>query len=78
MAGRPSTFPLVDRILDGHLEQFLTEHRARGLSYEAIARELYKQFDIDVSAKAVRRWLLREVDGAVALAHAGHRSASAS
>lgn len=58
MAGRPSTFPLVDRILDGHLEQFLTEHRARGLSYEAIARELYKQFDIDVSAKAVRRWLL--------------------
>ena len=56
MAGR-SSFHLVDRILDGHLAEFLTEARANGQSFETIARDLYIQFDIEISSHAIRRWV---------------------
>ena len=56
MAGR-SSFHLVDRILDGQLAEFLNEARANGQSFETIARDLYTQFDIEISSHAIRRWV---------------------
>lgn len=56
MAGR-SAYHLVDRLLEGKLADFLTDHRRNGESFETIARELDKQFDIGVSSHAVRRWI---------------------
>jgi hypothetical protein len=52
-----NTFPLVDRILDGRLTQRLTEWRAEGLSFTAIALRLHDDHGIDVTHETVRRWL---------------------
>lgn len=51
------TFPLYDRVLGGRLELILRRYRNQGLSYEAIARALAVDHDINVVGATVRRWL---------------------
>lgn len=55
MSRRP-ILDLVDRVLDGKLAAILTEGRARGDSYEAIARGLATQHDLAISAEQIRKW----------------------
>lgn len=51
-----TTFPLVDRLLDGRLAEILTSWRAEGLSYETMARRLEADHDVTVSIATVYRW----------------------
>lgn len=51
-----STFPLVDLLFDGHLANRLTDWRAQGLSYEAIADCIREEKGHTISASTVRRW----------------------
>lgn len=48
--------PLVDRILDGKLEEVLIAYRAEGLSHEQIARKFRDDHGIEVVAETVRKW----------------------
>lgn len=52
-----STFPLVDRLFDGHLAERLTTWRRAGDSYETIARHIEAEKDHVVSASTVGRWI---------------------
>lgn len=53
------TFPLIDRIVPGGLNAFLTAARAAGDSHETIAYKLRSEHSIEVSAETVRKWCLR-------------------
>jgi len=55
---RSSSLPLVDRILDGRLTQEMTERRANGDSYNAIARWLAVEHDLEPTGETVRQWCL--------------------
>lgn len=58
--GRRDTFPLVDRLVPGGLEEFLNSRRAEPKrSHEDIAFELASEHDIKVSTETVRRWCRR-------------------
>lgn len=64
--GRPSTFPLYDRIFDGRFaETLLAWKDDEGLSVQDIAFRLATEHDLKVSIATVNRWLsqIRE-DGA--------------
>ena len=52
------TYPLVDRILGGQLAELLSGWRNEGLSYGAIALRLHDDYQVDVTAETVRRWIL--------------------
>lgn len=54
--GRQSTRPLVDRLLDGKLEEKFREMRAAGDSHGTIATRLANEHDIDIADETVRRW----------------------
>lgn len=64
--GRSSTYPLVDRILDGRLAEHLTAWKAEGLSLVDITFRLRSDHDIRVSVATVQRWLanLEETEAA--------------
>lgn len=47
---------MADRLLDGHLVDRLTELRGEGLSTESIARTLYAEAGVHVSARTVSKW----------------------
>lgn len=47
---------LVDRTIDGGLDAFLLDARARGESYQTTQARLLAEHDIDVSAETVRNW----------------------
>lgn len=49
-------YPLVDRILDGHLADQLAEWRANGWSFQQIADELRDVHQVRVSDETVRGW----------------------
>lgn len=55
---KPSMSYLVDRLLDGKLEQELRSRRAAGAAFDTIARWLATEHAIDVSSVTVRRWCL--------------------
>jgi hypothetical protein len=57
---RPSTFPLYDRLMGGGLADLLTEWKAAGASYEAIAERLRNEYDIQVTTSTVFRWMQPE------------------
>lgn len=48
----------ADHVLGGRLDSFVTEHRARGVSWEAIAKELwdYTGHKINLSGQTLRGW----------------------
>lgn len=50
------TYPLVDRILDGHLADRLRSWRHEGWSFQRIADELRDEHDVRVSDETIRRW----------------------
>lgn len=54
---RSSTFPLVDRILDGQLTALLTTWRGEGATFQDIAYRLRAEHDIRVSIATVQRWV---------------------
>lgn len=54
--GRQPLLPLIDRLLDGKLADYLTEHRTAGLSFDAIGRRLANEHDVNVTGETVRRW----------------------
>lgn len=54
---RSSTYPLVDRILDGRLADLLTDWRAEGVTLQDIAYRLRSEHDIKVSIATVKRWV---------------------
>lgn len=54
--GTGTSYPLVDRILDGKLEALLRDWREAGLSHERIVLKLHTEHDITVTAVMVRRW----------------------
>jgi hypothetical protein len=64
VVARLSTFPLVDRILGGTLRTELEKRRAEGDSYDAIARWLATEHDIQVTDETVRGWCVRFPDEA--------------
>jgi intein-encoded DNA endonuclease-like protein len=53
-----TTFPLVDRILEGTLAQRLESWRAEGKTYDDIAFLLRSEHDVKVSTATVCRWLV--------------------
>lgn len=53
---RGTTYPLVDRLLDGQLAEILSAWRDEGLSYETMARRLQSDHDVEVSTATVHRW----------------------
>lgn len=55
--GRSPIKPLVDRILNGDLDQHLTDWRAEGMSAADIAFKLRTDHRIDVSVATVARWV---------------------
>lgn len=65
--GRQPLFPLFDRILGGKLAEQLAAWRAEDLSFDAIARRLGAEHDIEVTGETVRRWCIDlEIPEAVA------------
>ena len=53
---RTSSQPLVDRLLQGRLEQELKDRRAAGDSYAAIARWFAAEHDLEITPETVRQW----------------------
>ena len=54
-------YSLLDRLLEGTLDDRLREWRSEGLSLNGITKRLHREHDIDVSTDTVRRWLM-EID----------------
>lgn len=55
----PDQMPLVDRILEGGLFDFLESRRSTGKSFDSIARDLLVEHQVDVSDAVVARWCRR-------------------
>ncbi len=53
---------MVDRLLDGKLEEHLRAERAKGVSYDLIALELNKRLDLAIGGGTVRRWCRRYIE----------------
>lgn len=49
--------PLIDRVLGGTLDAELRARRERGDTFDAIARWLLTEHDIDVTSEAIRQWV---------------------
>lgn len=62
--GRQTIFPLIDRILDGHLADLLRQWKAEDMTHEQIARKLYIEHGIDVTGETVRKWFRDELPAA--------------
>lgn len=56
MAGS-ATFPLYDRLLDGHLTEILERLLADGLSIPQVRDRIRDEHKVDVSDATVRRWI---------------------
>lgn len=54
----PSLLPLVDRLIEGGIEAFLTDARQRGESYQAIAARLGDEHRINVTPPTIRAWCI--------------------
>jgi hypothetical protein len=54
---RSTTYPLVDRILDGRLGEILTTWRGEGLTLLEMTFRLRTEHDIKVSVATVQRWI---------------------
>lgn len=51
-----STLPLVDRLVPGGLERYLSEARADGQSYQTIVTRLAEEHDISSTPPTVSAW----------------------
>lgn len=52
-------WPLVDRILDGHLAEVIQAYRDEGLTFEQMSRRFKDDHGIDVVSETVRKWWLQ-------------------
>lgn len=50
------TFRMADRLAQGQLAEFIAEQRAAGRSHEAVARELFAKFGVEVTRQTVANW----------------------
>ena len=55
---RTASYPLIDRLLDGRLEDALRERRTGGQSFADIARWLLTEHQLTLSTDTVRRWCI--------------------
>lgn len=53
---RTSSLPLVDKIFGGEFAEWLRTARSEGKSFEAIARTLAEEHEVNVTGETVRRW----------------------
>ena len=54
---KQSTYPLVDRLLDGKLADTLTGYRTEGLTFDEMVGRFKLDHQLDVSRETCRRWL---------------------
>jgi intein-encoded DNA endonuclease-like protein len=50
-------YRMADRLAGGELARLLRELRASDASYEAIARQLYSDYGIEVTRQTVANWV---------------------
>jgi hypothetical protein len=50
------TRPIIDRLLDGGLDKYLTDAREAGQSFATIAERLGTEHGVTVTAETVRNW----------------------
>jgi len=55
---RTASYPLIDRLLDGQLEDALRQRRTDGQSFADIARWLLTEHQLTLSTDTVRRWCI--------------------
>lgn len=65
VSARTPTFRLIDHILEGRLEEFVTTRRDAGRSWRLIARDVREATGVDVTFETVRGWFITE-NGAAA------------
>lgn len=58
---RRSLYPLVDRLLDGGLAEFIATRRAEGQSFETIARDLQAEHDVVITGQTVSDWYRQHI-----------------
>lgn len=56
MAPRSSQYRMADRVLEGHLADFMRTSYADSGSWEEVARQLLIEHSIIVSGQTLRRW----------------------
>jgi hypothetical protein len=49
---------LLDRLLDGELDDYLATKKAGGQTFDQIARALEDEHGVKVSRETLRRWML--------------------
>jgi len=57
-------FRMADRLAEGRLAEIITAGRAEGKSFEVIARDLYTDHGVEVTAQTVWNWHKRLTDDA--------------
>lgn len=51
-----NTFRMADGLVGGRLAEVITEYRDQNLAWEDIARRLYADYGVQVTASTIRRW----------------------
>jgi len=49
--------PLVNRVLEGHLDEVLRRYAAEGLSPSRMSLRLASEYQVEVSGQTVKKWL---------------------
>lgn len=57
---RPPKFQLIDLKLDGRLDDFLTERRDAGDSFDTIAKLLWSKTGVSVTGATLANWCASE------------------
>lgn len=52
----PTLQRLVDTLLGGQLDAFVSERRATGRAWRLISRDIYEATKVDVTYETLRRW----------------------
>lgn len=60
MARQTPTARLLDHLLPGGLEEFVTTRRADNVSWRRIAREVLDLTDVDISFESLRSWFAED------------------
>ncbi len=47
---------MANRLASGQLPELLATHRAAGLSWDDISRQLYSEVGVAVTAETLRKW----------------------
>ena len=53
-----SLAPLLDRLMDGTLTEWLTNERAAGVTFSDMAVNLREQYDVKLTGETLRGWCI--------------------